>query len=190
MTGGVPTCKISKPCARPHVHTLTQTNSFLTPALTLVLTLVFTPLIGGIAQQPEAMSDRGRQFTFEPESNIGRGAAAISTSAATRSNGNKAGNKAGSFPERIARGRALLQQYADERLSVLLAPHLTAFAEDAIDQAELAWHKAEAREKAEDELSARRHALEECEMLLDMGIEADTHVNALSQELEQATSAR
>ena len=141
--------------------------------------------------QPEPMSHRRGQFTYEPESNIGGGLNAISTAAATRGNGNvPPGNKAGSFPERIARGRVQLQRYADERLGVLLAPHLTAFAEDAIDQAELAWHKEEARKETEEELSARRQALDECEMLLEMGIDADQHVNALAEQLQQATSAR
>ena len=137
------------------------------------------------------MSHRQGQFAYEPESNIGGGLDAILTAAATRDNGNvPQGNKAGSFPERIARGRALLQRYADERLGGLLAPHLTAFAEDAIDQGELAWHKAEARKETDGELSARRQALDECEMLLEMGIDADQHVNALAEQLQQATSAR
>ena len=72
----------------------------------------------------------------------------------------------------------------------MLAPHLTAFAQDAIDEAELARHKAEARKEAEGEVSARRALLDESEALLDTVIGADAQVSSLKQQLQAATLAR
>ena len=92
--------------------------------------------------------------------------------------------------ERIARGRAMMQVARNERYTVLLAPHLAAFAEDEIDEAELARAKAEARKVAEKELAARSKALDECEALLNSVAEADANVSKLSKKLEKAAAER
>ena len=167
-------------------------------------------------EKPATMVNSGRgKFTYDSESGIGGGLTAITSKRRTRemvekmkrkqmvqvsgSSGKKvvvqqqaAGKRvsAESRTERIARGRALLQSAIEERFSVLLAPHLEAFSKDEIDEAELAWRKAEARKEAEGELSDEKQKLDECEALLYMVVEADAHVSSLSNQLEAATLAR
>jgi len=131
-------------------------------------------------------------FTYQSESQIGGSQTAEMNAMSSESDGRKAAQAAtpAEARERIARDRALLQTAIDERFRVLLTPHLAAFSKDAIDETELARHKAEARKDAEKEYSARSASLDECEALLDVVVEVDAHVSSLSKQLEEMTLAR
>jgi len=92
--------------------------------------------------------------------------------------------------ERIERGRELVEAVNEKRFKQMLAPHVVAFANDEIDEAELARLKAETRKEAESELDVRRNSLNECEALLGMVGDAEAKVSMLSQQLEEAALAR
>lgn len=145
-----------------------------------------TPATSTWSQKPRA------GFTYQSESQIGGTQTAEMNAVSSESDGRKAAQAAtpAEARERIARDRALLQTAIDERFRVLLTPHLAAFSKDAIDEAELARHKAEARKDAKKEHSARSASLDECEALLDVVVEVDAHVSSLSKQLEEMTLAR
>ena len=92
--------------------------------------------------------------------------------------------------ERGERGRELVEAVNEKRFKQMLAPHVVAFANDEIDEAELARLKAETRKEAESELDVRRNSLNECEALLGMVGDAEAKVSMLSQQLEEAALAR
>ena len=131
-------------------------------------------------------------FTFDGKSGIGSEETKSPEQAGPRTSPRKTAS-AVTPEERIARGRALLQCLGDERFRGLLAPHLAAFTQDKIDEAELAQRKAEARAEAnevESELAGRKAELDECEALLGLMGEVQASELELSQQLEEAWTAR
>jgi len=92
--------------------------------------------------------------------------------------------------ERIQHGRELVEAVNEQRFKEMLAPHVAAFANDEIDEAELARRKTNTRKDAESELDVRRNSLNECEALLGMVSDADEKVSSLSRQLEEAALAR